>query len=115
MLGKVNQGLIFAVKVLLFVTHTMCATKACFRYRLKRLSCIADESRSLEVVLQEEASNHLKGALIKSQCGERLRKSHDERSWQVGNKEMNESEPLMRGLGGDKPYPSRRLPKKILI
>ena len=51
---------------------------------------LRDEGGPLEVGLQEQASNYLNAALVKSHCGERLRKRRC-RNRQVRNKETNES------------------------
>ena len=54
-------------------------------------NCTRDEGGPLEIGLQEQVSNHLRVARVKSPCGERLRKSHGIRSWQVRIKETSES------------------------
>ena len=59
-------------------------------------SCIKYEGRSFEVGLQEQASNHLRVALVKSQCEVRLRKRQEKIFCQIWSKETSTNEPLKR-------------------
>ena len=57
---------------------------------MQTVNFLRDEGGPFEVGLQEQASNCLNAALVKSHCGERLRKRRCQNR-QVRNKETNES------------------------
>jgi len=61
--------------------------------RVNKLSCARDGGRPLGIGFQEQVSNHLQAAVVKSHGGERWRKSA-RKLVQVSIRETNESEPF---------------------
>ena len=58
-------------------------------------NCIRDEGRPFGAGFQDQASNRLQAAVVKSHGGERWRKRSLTRRDQVSFRETNASEPLM--------------------
>ena len=61
---------------------------------MNTLSCARDEGRPLGIGFQEQVSNRLQAAVVKSHGGEALEEKRDYKSVQVSIRETNESEPF---------------------